>query len=213
MLYVSLALVISGVVLVLFSLFFESEVSASRPPSDRYVPPMDVVETKKNNEDTDLNGISEELDFEIDDFTMLEEGDLAGVDEDVSKERSVDDNELSADKTSDEQVYDIVLYEDPERISVENTIDNITIKTEDVSRFSRVGEGTIQVLKDGINIRIGKRLYHFDFNKIDLVFAGKSHFVLTIKGSDVARVVMFEKYRLLPESIIEKLNNIINDGL
>lgn len=213
MLYLSLALVISGVVLVLFSLFFESEVSVSRPPSDRYVPPLDDVEIHDNNEDNALKSVSDELDFEIDDFTMLEDEHLEGIHEDFSEDITIDETGEYADKKSDEHVYDIVLYEDPERVSVDNTIDNIKISAEDVSRFSRVGEGTIQILKDGINIRIDKRLYHFDFNKIDRVYAGKSHFVLTLKGTDVARVVVFENYQGLPGSITEKLNNIINDGL
>ncbi len=198
MLYVSLALVISGAVLVLFSLFFESEVSESRPPSDRYVPPMDEVKPAEENTGSEHEGISEELDLEIDDY--------------LNEEMPVDEKEPGADIPGDDNAFGIVLYEDPERISVDNELED-KISPEDVSRFSRVGEGTIQVLNDGINIRIGKRLYHFDFSKIDRVYTGKSHFAMTLKGADVARVVMFENDPGLPGSIMEKLNNIINDRL
>ncbi|HMB19526.1 MAG TPA: hypothetical protein VKQ10_00530 [Spirochaetota bacterium] len=219
MLYASMALVAAGVVLLLYSLFFENEITRSRPPSDRYVPPMDEVKSTGHDADLHAGGISEELKDEFDDFTMIDHEDLLG-DEDLLdvdmyevEDIHVDNNENSADTVTEHPVSNVILYEDPERISVEGVEHDADINAEDVSRFTRVGEGTIEVFQDGINLRVDKRLYRFDFNKIDRVYAGKNYIVLTLKSVDAARVILFRDSNRVPDNLISQLDNLITTGI
>ncbi len=218
MLYASMALVTAGVVLLLYSLFFENEISRSRPPSDRYVPPMDGVTDKKHDLDPDISSIAEELDAELEDFTllnseeMLDDVDLLDLDIDETDDIPVDIHGKNADTSEEHPMNEVVLYEDPERISVDVAENDAEINVENLARFTRVGEGTVDIFKDGINLRIGKRLYRFDFAKIDNVYAGRNHIVLTLKGTGNARVMVFKNSKRIPEHIISQLNNLISAG-
>jgi len=219
MLYTSMALVAAGVVLLLYSLFFENEITRSRPPSDRYVPPMDEVKSTGHDTDLHAGGISKELEDEFDDFTLIDHEDLLGdedlldIDLDEAEDIPVDNTEKSADTVTEHQVSSVILYEDPERISVEDVAHDADISVDDVSRFTRVGEGTIEVFQDGINIRVGKRLYRFDFSKIDRVYVGRNHIVLTMKGVDAARVILFSDSKGMPGHLVSQLDNLISTGI
>ncbi|MFW5770261.1 MAG: hypothetical protein ACOCX9_02390 [Spirochaetota bacterium] len=219
MLYASMALVVSGVVLLLYSLFFENEITRSRPPSDRYVPPMDEVKSTGHDADSYAGAISRELEDEFDDFTMIDHEDLLGdedllsVDLDEAEDIHVENDDKSADTVTEHPVNNVILYEDPERISVEGVGQETDINVEDVSRFTRVGDGTIELFQDGINLHAGKRLYRFDFNKIDRVYVGKNYIVLTLKSVDAARVILFRDSNGVPDHVISQLDSLINTGI
>ncbi len=224
MLYASMALIAAGVVLLLYSLFFENEISRSRPPSDRYVPPMDEVKSTGHDTVPHAGSISAELENEFDDFTLIDHEDLLGdedlLDEDLLdvdlyevEDIHVDNNEKSADTVTEHPVINVILYEDPERISVVGAEHDADINAEDVSRFTRVGEGTIEVFQDGINLHVDKRLYRFDFNKIERVYAGKNYIVLILKNVDAARVILFRDSNRVPDNLISQLDNLITTGI
>lgn len=87
-----------------------------------------------------------------------------------------------------------VLYNDASGVvdyeSRENVIDPSFKK---YSKLRRVGRGHVGIVKDGINFQLRKKLYRFEFYRIEKMLPGKNYIALFIKGSDEAKLLIFDR--------------------
>ncbi len=214
MLYLSLILIASGLLLVVFPLFVKTEKRNYGSLGDRYVPNYDF-ETGESARETEISGgavaahyagniVLDERGFNADteferpsslneknmphapEFSVLKELE----DELIKPENVRPDTDLSEER----EAQDMVLYEDSSSIidyeTGANTIDPSLVE---YKKMKRIGKGSIEVVKDGINIIIGKSFYRFDFYKIDRVKMGANYIALFLKGSGVVRLLIFEE--------------------
>ena len=87
-----------------------------------------------------------------------------------------------------------VLYNDASGVvdyeSRENVIDPSFKK---YSKLRRIGRGHVGLVKDGINFQLRKKLYRFEFYRIEKMLPGKNYIALFIKGSDEAKLLIFDR--------------------
>lgn len=87
-----------------------------------------------------------------------------------------------------------VLYNDASGVvdyeSKENVIDPSFKK---YSKLRRIGRGHVGIVKDGINFQLRKKLYRFEFYRIEKMLPGKNYIALFIKGSDEAKLLIFDR--------------------
>ena len=100
-------------------------------------------------------------------------------------------NKISGDDVS--IISDVLLYEDSsDIIDYENNNSIIDPGLSEYKKIKRIGEGTIELLKDGINFRTGKKLFRFDYHRVNDVKKGNNYFVLQMKGSNINRIFVFK---------------------
>jgi hypothetical protein len=87
-----------------------------------------------------------------------------------------------------------VLYNDASGVvdyeSRENVIDPSFKK---YSKLRRIGRGHVGIVKDGINFQLRKKLYRFEFYRIEKMLPGKNYIALFIKGSGEAKLLIFDR--------------------
>ncbi len=70
------------------------------------------------------------------------------------------------------------------------------------ARMKRVGPGSVEIAKEGLNFRYQKNLYRFDFIRITDIHFGENYCALFINGSDTVRLFLFADGR----EFINRLN-------
>jgi len=163
MLYVALVLIIAGIIVLVYSLLNDSASPPDREP-ERFQPsPSSPVKEVKNLYDDDgsasmqVGGASE----------PMPEGVQAGS---------------SADSAADD--YGAVLFEDGsgavdyERGGIDESL------VQNLNRIKRIGSGTIQLDQSGLNFYSDKKLFRYDFHRIQDLKAGKKTVALFLKGGD-----------------------------
>ncbi len=83
----------------------------------------------------------------------------------------------------------------------ENVIDPTFKK---YSKLKRIGKGTVSVIKDGINFKLKKKLYRFEFYRIGKMLSGKNYLALFIRGSEEVRLLIFDRGSDLDRRIIHE---------
>jgi len=86
------------------------------------------------------------------------------------------------------EVYEVVIYNDESGITIEHgVIDPSTLKN-----LSREGRGTADVTSDAVTVRIEKKLFRFDYYRLDRVTGQKDCVVLSVKGAKSAFIMISE---------------------
>lgn len=92
----------------------------------------------------------------------------------------------------DNNVYAVLFNDysgDLEYDGSDNAIDPTFSK---YSALKRVGRGMVAVVKDGINFKLDKNLYRFDFHRIRDIQGGDNYIAVNLKGSHTVRLFLIE---------------------
>jgi hypothetical protein len=174
--------------------FIESETpegrergGADRPDNENAVP---------GTHETDLlrsQGILSELESSIEDINV---GDAAPA-------RMAYNGEDSGDYA--------VLYEDASGVvnyaGGDNTIDPTL---NEYKKMKRIGRGRIEVVKEGINFYIGRKLFRYDFFKVDRLKLGDNFIALQLRGSSVVRLILFEKTDFFNKGVRKDIEELMH---
>lgn len=69
------------------------------------------------------------------------------------------------------------------------------------SSIKRVGSGILEAEKDGLNFKLGDSLYRFDFHKIFDVWSGANFIALPLKGSSSVKLFLLENPAGFPDMV------------
>jgi hypothetical protein len=135
-------------------------------------------------------------------------------------EIAADDSSKEADSGADKIEYGIedrfedeglsektpvVMYEDSSNIIDYTNNDSIIDSSlKEYKKIRRVGAGNFEFSDDGINFRVGKKLFRFDFRRITDIKSGSNYIVLMMKGSSDLKLFLFKK----DSSLSEKLKKV-----
>lgn len=107
-----------------------------------------------------------------------------------------------------------VLYNDASGVvdyeSRENVIDPSFKK---YSKLRRIGRGQVRVVKDGINFQLRKKLYRFELYRIEKMLPGKNYIALFLKGSDEAKLLIFDRDSDLDRRLINEFRAFKKNSL
>ncbi len=222
MLYASIALVAAGIALIVYSFIVRERSGSVRvpesdmPQSDysrrdeeapmQSAPRSDAGDAQTAQEIDTASAGKQEVAVPPR-KAVSEPGDTAedvGAEEkkDVSKDelvpvktapKPVEETRAPAKAVADEP-NSAVLYHDASGVvdyeSRENVIDPSFKK---YARLKRIGRGAVSVVKDGINFQLRKKLYRFEFYRIEKMLQGKNYVAIFLKGSDEARLMIFDR--------------------
>ncbi len=220
MLYLSLILIASGLFFIIYTLIVKArketgtnftKVSSNRQNAYKEAEPKNrekitAEKTDRNFQDNEQNNITERTDA----YT----GGAAGAG------TQGDDSFADAEKVADNMVYGtedmpveegmsentpVVMFEDSSNIIDYGNNDSIIDSTlKEYKKIRRVGAGNFDLSDDGINFRVGKRLYRFDFRRITDIKSGGNFIVLKMQGSSDLKLFLFKK----DTSLSDKLKKI-----
>jgi hypothetical protein len=60
-------------------------------------------------------------------------------------------------------------------------------------KLHRVGRGSLELSKEGLNFHSGNKFYRFDFYRIESVKKGRNYLAVSIKGGEVVRLFVFDR--------------------
>lgn len=207
LLYAAVALVITGVLLVLYSEFFEVSIKKTIP-HDRFVPNFDDdVSTPRYHKTTStLNSQTDKEDF----------NDLPDIDIDVTNDISTRPERDSVIKNKDKENvsqsqdarngYEVILYVDSSG-TIGSVSDNLT--SHDWSFLTRVGSGYLQYVQQGINITINNKLYRYDFYRIASMKAHDNYMLFSIKGKNAVNCIVLNEESDILLNIEKEYSNFI----
>jgi len=181
-LYIAVISVIVGIIVVLYSEFFEHTIM-SNIPHDRYVPNLDVEMSSHS-----MHNGKEQY------HETMDSDDMPDIDIDfdsiLKDETPIDTTPASSNPKSevisiDEQSYQkdgifyVVMYVDSS-----GTIGDIEsgMRSGNWSSLTRVGAGTLRYKQQGINISINNKLYRYDFYRINNLKVHDNYMLFTLKG-------------------------------
>ncbi|MEJ5360946.1 MAG: hypothetical protein WHV26_02695 [Spirochaetota bacterium] len=195
LLYVAVALVFAGVLLVLYSEFFEVSIKKTLP-QDRFVPNFDDDFFASKHHKTTNTVISQMDEQNLDD--------LPDIDIDVTHEISTKPEKESVNKNKDQDKdkdsilqsqearkgYNVILYVDSS-----GKIGAISdhLNSHDWSFLTRIGSGYLQYVQQGINITINNKLYRYDFYRIASMKAQDNYMLFTIKGKNTVNCIVLNE--------------------
>ncbi|MCU0848046.1 MAG: hypothetical protein MUD12_09190 [Spirochaetes bacterium] len=166
MLYVALILIIAGIIVLVYSLLNDSAAPSDREP-ERFQPsPSSSVKEVKSLYD--------------------DEGSvLMQIGEGVEPLPGSVQAGSSADAAGDD--YGAVLFEDGSgAVDYEGGgIDESLVQN--LNRIKRIGSGNIQLDQSGLNFYSDKKLFRYDFHRIQDLKAGKKTVALFLKGGDTVK--------------------------
>ena len=236
MLYASIALVVGGLVLIAYSFAARNrhghpgthyeEIMPVPPPEAVAVPvrPDTVTPAPKSEKRTVVEKAriaSPSPEKEAVDRDEMDTGPVGTADTQSSREPAPAGAEKAADnrsvKTNSMPVPDrgetgeekdiAVLYADASGVvdyeSGANTIDPTFKK---YSKLRRIGKGKVGIIKDGLNFQLRKKLFRFDFYRIQRMVTGKNYLALFLKGSEEVRLMIFEGDGTSLRRIINEFN-------
>ncbi len=127
-----------------------------------------------------------------------EKPDMAFVDIDRDVDTYVDTIvRKDEDALADDSIPGIswgALYEDSSNLIDYNMHDSIIDSTlKGYEKIKRLGEGTIEILENGINFKTGNRFFRFDFHRMADFKKGSNFLMLSMKGSNVSRLFLFKE--------------------
>ncbi len=99
-----------------------------------------------------------------------------------------------ADKTAGPPAYSAVLYEDSSNaVDYKSGSSAIDPTLSAYKSLKRMGRGSIEAVRGGINLHIGKTFFRFDFYRLEDVKVGENYIALFMKGSSVVRLILFDE--------------------
>ncbi|MBN2041418.1 MAG: hypothetical protein JW864_15360 [Spirochaetes bacterium] len=212
MLYISLILIASGILFILFTLISSTKKQTVKRNSftsgtdTSSVLNGQLSNNKRDNKTENIAAASED-ENKIEKI-IISETDASFSEEEKTVE-SVElimetDDKITEDQKEDEAfdedisiITDVSLYEDASNIiDYENNDSILDPGLREYEKIKRIGEGSIELLKNGINFRTGKKLFRFDYHRVSDVKKGKNYFVLQMKGSNKNRIFVFKNTAL-----------------
>lgn len=154
-----------------------------------------------------------------DNVKIPEVEELAPVDEVVDEPNSEDDNLSVEDfvledisttglSSHSEEKAEVALYFDSSSIvDYENSRGVIDPTLEGYRHISRVGRGNLLYEKDGLNFYMGKKLFRFDFYRIEDLWTGENHLSLALKDGNAVNLFVFGEKKGLIETIDSHYRN------
>lgn len=213
MFYLSLILILSGILFFIYSLFFESkghkkirnfnndikeETKKAADNSNLY------FHGREKGNEKDLRTISRrknDIKNDNQDFIDEEKQNFDNLD-DIPVHDEIHNREISQDDGSLAEEVNVLTAAPPLAILFDdssNVIDYIKESgiidstLEKYKKIKRIGRGKFILEKDGINFHIGRKLYRFDFHRIKDISAGNNFVALFSKGGDSIKMFLFEK--------------------
>jgi len=194
-LYIAVISVIVGVIVVLYSEFFEHTIM-SNIPHDRYVPNLDVemsshsmyngkAQYHETIDSDDMPDIDIDFDTMPTNETMIDTTITIGSSSQKSEVISIDEQSYQKDG-----IFDVVMYVDSS-----GTIGDIEsgMRSANWSSLTRVGAGTLQYKQQGINISINNKLYRYDFYRINNLKVYDNYMLFTLKGKQGVNCLLLKK--------------------
>jgi len=194
-LYIAVISVIVGIIVVLYSEFFEHTIM-SNIPHDRYVPNLDVEMSSHSmhngkeqyHETMDSDDIPD-IDIDFDTMptneTMIDTTITIGSSSQKSEVISIDEQSYQKDG-----IFDVVMYVDSS-----GTIGDIEsgMRSGNWSSLTRIGAGTLRYKQQGINISINNKLYRYDFYRINNLKVHDNYMLFTLKGKQGVNCLLLKK--------------------
>lgn len=194
-LYIAVISVIVGIIVVLYSEFFEHTIM-SNIPHDRYVPNLDVEMSSHSmhngkeqyHETMDSDDIPD-IDIDFDTMptneTMIDTTITIGSSNPKSEVISIDEQSYQKDG-----IFDVVMYVDSS-----GTIGDIEsgMRSGNWSSLTRIGAGTLRYKQQGINISINNKLYRYDFYRINNLKVHDNYMLFTLKGKQGVNCLLLKK--------------------
>jgi hypothetical protein len=112
----------------------------------------------------------------------------------VTTEISEHEMSIPQENPSVKSLYDVTLYVDENSISFESgQIDPASLK-----RVIREGSGTAEISPDALMIRIGKKLFRYDYYRLDKVEGAGESVLLSVRGSSGVTIVIADDPSFFP---------------
>ena len=194
-LYIAVISVIVGVIVVLYSEFFEHTIM-SNIPHDRYVPNLDVEMSshsmhngKEQYHETMDSDDMPDIDIDFDTMptneTMIDTTITIGSSNPKSEVISIDEQSYK-----NNGIFDVVMYVDSS-----GTIGDIEsgMRSGNWSSLTRIGAGTLRYKQQGINISINNKLYRYDFYRINNLKVHDNYMLFTLKGKQGVNCLLLKK--------------------
>ena len=194
-LYIAVISVIVGIIVVLYSEFFEHTIM-SNIPHDRYVPNLDVEMSshsmhngKEQYHETMDSDDMPDIDIDFDTMptneTMIDTTITIGSSNPKSEVISIDEQSYK-----NNGIFDVVMYVDSS-----GTIGDIEsgMRSGNWSSLTRIGAGTLRYKQQGINISINNKLYRYDFYRINNLKVHDNYMLFTLKGKQGVNCLLLKK--------------------
>ncbi len=202
MLYLSVALVLCGVLILIYAIFFRDERDAYflddriNSPS---LPKMEI-ETQRMNEETDEEQYVDYRPDETDNHRPKYRRDTIGQQREY-RNPDVEQPAFAFIKNDDERekkaVFSertAVLYEDSSNIiDYANRSGSIDPSLEEYRKIRRIGRGRLIIENGSLLFNVDKKAFRFDFSKIHDIKAGGNYIAVFMKGSDAIKLFIFLK--------------------
>ncbi len=215
MLYISLILIAAGIFFIIYTLLIKTKKEPDIPGIKKVYRPVEVPLKNKKPERLDKKSVIDGYNNKsVEEPGNLSSGidtlhDIADikVNEETAKdlfkdsyreaaERKDIERDVTTEKDTDNRTADVfpaVLYEDSSNIiDYDNNDSTIDLTLNEYSKIKRVSAGHIEIAKDGINFRAGKKLFRFDYHQIANIKTGSNFIVLSIKKSISSRLFLFK---------------------
>lgn len=174
-LYLGIVLVLMGVIFVVTS------VEIVKKPAGRSV----VVQKNEHRVTAAPSGTEES--------SVRENYDEPGIELPENSERSV---------VLEKDFYEIVMYNDDSG-SLNNGIETDKVDPVNIKNINRIGRGIAELGDDGVNIRIDKNLYRFDYYRLDNLDINQNYAVFGIMNMKTRHVVIADDDQF-PEILMSK---------
>ena len=229
MIYFAVLLILTGLLILLLSIFTESgtgikTIKSVRTGKDTPRVQMDPedIEIPLHDDPDAMTDMSYEIDDFNDedlfvDFSMDETGPVKRdlVDDDFSGSFAVHGKD-KVDFREDDRLYGVstaqrgtaresvnaILFDDRSNmIDYDSGSAVIDASVEGYRNIKRIGSGNLAVEKDGISFYLGDSLHRFDFHRIFDVWSGENYIALPLKGSGTVKLFLMDKGNGLPEKV------------
>ncbi len=206
LLYAAVILVITGVLLIIYSEFFTDSITKTIP-HDRFVPNFDDVLSESKQPVSKAGGVSEKSIVDLDDLPDIDvefsnEITSSSQDYDTIVQNDAQDKNTPQKNTKG---YEVILYVDNS-----GTIgDSLHLTSNDWSFLTRVGLGYLQYVQQGINITINNKLYRYDFYRISSMKAHDNYMLFTIKGKNAVNCIVLNEESDILLNIEKEYSNFV----
>lgn len=216
MLYLSLVLIVAGLLMLLFGLYsgmkrpvYSGESSMAETPLRAYPdPPHSPAPDRRPVREPAVS-----CDTAIDlSFEKPEPGedDGGGILDELNAHYDGSVEEGGDDAPAD---YAAVLFEDASGlINYEDGSPIIDSSLDGYRKLKRVGAGRVELASEGINFHAGKSFFRYDFRKVETLKIGRNYFVLFIQGSPAARLFLFDAETPFLHQVRKGLEIYLKDG-
>ncbi len=230
MVYLAILLILTGLLIILVTLFLETrkvneridDLSGNRTPDENFSQSQKESFSDFESPDLDFPAYDDDI-FEIDDnpdnsdddteddvfISFDDSGETVSIFLDKNVDNKSEDNSYFDDSPFSDQKSKIeneparvVMFEDNSGvIDYDSGVGIIDPGFSGYKKIKRVGTGELTLDRDGLNFYVEDRLYRFDFHRINRIFTGDDYFAFPVKDGGAARLFIFEKGNDLIENI------------